>query len=242
MAERKVKRRLLVATALLVVAATAWWLWSSRSVQRAVASDAGRARPFVQLASGAGEDAVTRLLRERALYFDPTPLFLPTPLNFGQGGLPRRLVRQPGQVFENFAPKLHFPDNVLAPYAAESGVGPENLPELLARANEAPFAGLGQRSEAEIAVEPRAGFLEVRTLIGERLEMADIRAAEVPRTEFAPLEFVVAISAAGVIGKPMLAVSSGSEEVDAFFRDYLVKTYRIGARLAPGRYRIVIGP
>lgn len=242
MAEPKLKRRLFVATGLLAIAAGAWWLWSSRSIERAVAAEPAGPQPFVQLASGAGEETASRLLRERALYFDPTPLFLPTSLNFGQGGLPRRLVRQPGQIFESFAPKLHFPDALATPYAAELGLGPENLPELLGRANEAPFAGLGESGRLELAPQPRAAFIEVKSMLGERLEHRPLAGIALPRAEFAPMEFIIAVGPAGVIGKPMLAVSSGWEDVDAFFRDYLTKTYRIGERLAPGRYRVLVGP
>ena len=242
MPERKLKRRIFVATGLLIIAGGAWWLWSSRSVERAVASEPKAAAPFVQLAGGGGDGAGDQLLRERALYFDPTPLFLPTPQNFGQGGLPRRLVRQPGQVFGNFPAKLHFPDNVLAPYAADVAAGTDNLPELLARANEAPFAGFGETGEPLATPPVRGALVEIKSLDGMSLQQRTLGLTEVPTPDIAPLEFIVAIGAAGLIGKPMLAASSGVEEGDAFFRDYLTKTYRIGARLAPGRYRVLIGP
>jgi hypothetical protein len=56
------------------------------------------------------------------------------------------------------------------------------------------------------------------------------------------LEFIVAINPAGIVGAPILASGSGWEEVDAFFRTYLVKTFRVGERLSPGQYRVVVGP
>jgi len=44
------------------------------------------------------------------------------------------------------------------------------------------------------------------------------------------------------VGDLVLTSSSDSEEVDSFFRSYLVKTFRLGERLNPGRYRILVGP
>jgi hypothetical protein len=50
------------------------------------------------------------------------------------------------------------------------------------------------------------------------------------------------VSSAGLIGDPILVTGSGWEEVDTFFRSYLVKTFRLGERLNPGRYRVLVGP
>jgi hypothetical protein len=39
-----------------------------------------------------------------------------------------------------------------------------------------------------------------------------------------------------------LTTRSGVEEIDNFYRNYLVRTYRVGERLAPGFYRITVAP
>ena len=50
----------------------------------------------------------------------------------------------------------------------------------------------------------------------------------------------------GIVGDPILMVGSEGEEmdekVDAFFRSFLVKSFRLGERLNPGRYRVLVGP
>jgi len=63
-----------------------------------------------------------------------------------------------------------------------------------------------------------------------------------PRSDYAPLEFLVVISSAGMVGEPVLTTGSGWDDVDIFFRTYLVKTFRLGERLNPGRYRVLVGP
>ena len=72
------------------------------------------------------------------------------------------------------------------------------------------------------------------------------QAISLPRLDFAPVEYLVAVSSAGIVGDPILLVGSEGEamdeKVDTFFRSYLVKTFRLGERLNPGRYRVLVGP
>jgi len=51
----------------------------------------------------------------------------------------------------------------------------------------------------------------------------------------------VTVSSAGLVGEPVLTTSSEGEDVDNFFRDYLVQSYRLGERLRPGTYRVLVG-
>ena len=56
------------------------------------------------------------------------------------------------------------------------------------------------------------------------------------------MEFLVAVDAMGLVGPPTLTESSRVAAVDGYFQNYLVKTLHAGQRLAPGFYRICIGP
>jgi hypothetical protein len=55
------------------------------------------------------------------------------------------------------------------------------------------------------------------------------------------VEFLVVISSAGLVGEPVMTTGSEEEDVDSFFRDYLIRSYRLGERLRPGRYRVWVG-
>jgi hypothetical protein len=59
---------------------------------------------------------------------------------------------------------------------------------------------------------------------------------------WAPLEFLATVEAAGLVAPLTLTGRSGVDEVDAFFRNYLVRTFRLGERLPPGFYRITVSP
>ena len=237
----KVKRRVWVGTICVLAVTGAWWL----SVRGKLDTNMIAAKPkvaFVKLA-GSGTTAVDRELQERAEYFDPTPLFFPTEHNFGQNQSPESARREPGQVFESFGPKLNYSEKVMAAYGQEAVALPERLADVLAQGNEAPFAGYGRFDAPRTPLAERSAFMEINALQESKTIVAQaLQQLNVPRADFVPMEFLVLVGSAGIIGDPVLLVGSGWEDVDGFFRDYLVKSFRLGERVNPGRYRVVIGP
>jgi hypothetical protein len=238
---KTVTRGIWTGLACALAAMAGWWSWT-RSHRPVVVAPAPAVRPFVRFA-GSGDTTSDKILRERADLLDPTPLFFPTEWNYGQRPLPLNLRRQPGQVFGSFDPKLNFTDPELKLTPAETAPVPEGPADVLAQGNQAPFAGMGRIDVSPEALSERSGFVEVRGLNSDKAVIEQpLLGLAIPRPDYSPLEFIVAVSASGVVGDPVLTSGSGWDEVDAFFRSYLVKTFRIGERLSPGRYRIFIGP
>ena len=234
------KRRLYVGTALAIAGTAAWWVWSERMGKNPDAS-ARAPEPFVRV--GGGDAAVAdRVLRERADLFDPAPLFVPTARNYGHGQLPSNLVKQPGQVFTDFGAKLSFNEGGLAAYGAENPAAGEGLADVLSRSNEVPFAGLGENGSSRARLTSRSAIIQVKKMEDSEIQEKILSDITVPRADFAPLEFVVAVGPAGLIGDPLLSHGSGHDDVDVFFQAFLAKTYHLGTLLPPGRYRVMIGP
>ena len=237
----QVKRRVWTGALFAVGVTGAWWLWT-RSAPPAGAMTAQPKLPFVRLA-GSGRGTDDEVLRERAELLDPTPLFFPTKWNFGQSPLRESMRRQPGQVFGSIEAKFVFDDQNMKSYGIEPSVAPEKLSDVLVQGNEAPLAGLGQADVQRPALVERSSFVEVRGLVnGEIIIEQSLKNILVPRSDYIPLEFLVVVSSAGVVGDLVLTSPSGWEEVDNFFRTYLVKSFRLGERLNPGRYRVLVGP
>jgi hypothetical protein len=217
-----------------------WYYWTGAREQKPVAA-APVPPPFVKLVDGQG--TTDRVLIERAEYFDPTPLFIPTDKNYGQGPLPAWVVPQPGQIFGDIPANLTVNENNLANYAGGYQSEAESLLDLLARGNEAPFAGFGRVDSPLHALPARAGFIEVKALSTGNLVISEsIPDGALQRSDFVPVEFLTVVNSAGLVGEPMLTAGSGREEVDSAIRDFLVKTYRLGDRLAPGQYVVSVGP
>jgi hypothetical protein len=228
--------------ALLVVSAViaGWWQWNrTMPVVNAVAP--GTLSPLVRVVSA---DAATpdQVLRERAELLDPTPLFFPTEWNYGQQPPRADSLKQPGQVFGSFEPKLTIGEQSMAPFRLEGAPVPEKLSDVLAQGSEAYFDGMGQIDRERTTLTIRAGYIEVRDLKNGNIVISQsLSGINSPRADFAPVEFLVTVNSAGMIGDPVLTSGSEGEDVDNFFRDYLVQSYRLGERLRPGTYRVLVG-
>jgi hypothetical protein len=217
-----------------------WVLWT-RAHPVSPRTPVSSKNAFVQLA-GAGSAEGDQLLQERAQLLDPTPLFFPTEWNYGQQPLNENVHKQPGRFFGNFPPKPIINDQTIAGYGTSTPVVPEKLADVLTLGVEAPFAGLGQIDRPKSLLPIRSGYLEISDLSnGHSVTSLSLSGLVLPRTDFAPVEFLLVIEPAGLIGEPVLAMGSGLEEVDNYFRTYLVRSYQVGLRLPPGRYRVVVG-
>lgn len=196
----------------------------------------------------AGRDTATgALLAEQVALFDQQPLSMPTQWNAGVQELPSALRRQPGQVFGLFTPQLVFPPEKLEPVFSPRGGAPEDslggLRTIGAMTGgwlslgrvDRPVTKLPLRDAAvEVVRLAEGGGLPVLTQALQGLP------ADVVTHDWAPIEFSVVVSAAGLVGVPTLAGGSGVESVDAFFGRFLVRDFRLGERLLPGLYRVRI--
>ncbi len=245
----EVKRRVWIGLVFALAVTGAWLAWTRARLPVVTMAAPGR-QPFVRLA-GAGTGAGDQVLRERTKYFDPTPLFFPTEWNFGQNALRGSMRRQPGDVFGSFEPKLTFAEQNIKPYSAEATAAPERLVDVLAQGNDIPFGGMGQIDTQRPSLPARSGFLEVINFAdGKTIIEQALNGITPPRLDFAPLEFLVVVSSVGIVGEPIIVqwispdagAARDTEEVDTFFRAYLVKSFRLGERLSPGRYRVLVGP
>jgi hypothetical protein len=213
------------------------------SSDHAIGSDQPKSGGSIEL-TRLNESSADLLLAEEATLFDPTPMFLPTQWNSGQNALPDNLIRVPGRSFQDYPPKLIYREASLA-LSLPSGRGlPDRAVEVLAKLDlESPLMALGKEDASLAKLEGRMAQIEVTSAkTGQRVLVTAVQSAAVPGEEWQPLEFLVAIDPAGVVGAPVITERSGSEPVDRFFRDYLAKTMRVGERLAPGAYRVLVGP
>ena len=235
-----IKRRVWfgLGAAVLGVGAWGWWGWLRQAAPPRLRP--GK-QPFVQLA-GAGTASGSRILQEKAEFMDPTPLFFPTEWNFGQRPLNEGRMRQPGQLFGSFDPQWTGIEEQIASYGIDATAAPERLSDVLVQGNEAPFAGMGQIDIQRSTLPVRAGYLEIRKLgESENAIEQSLTGIQLPRPDFAPMEFLVVIGSSGLIAEPILLSGSGWDEVDNFFRIYLARSYHLGERLSPGRYRVLVG-
>jgi hypothetical protein len=198
-------------------------------------------KPSVVLAKAGGVD---QALAEEAVLHDQRPLFLPTERNASLR--PLRRPEAGRTVLDQDASHLVFGAAELTlnlPKPEEVSEKPAEV--MLTGAPPTPLHGMGRGQPEQIEIRPHGGFVEVlsaatnRRVLGQELGL-DAK----PPTERAwkPVEFLARVDAAGLVGPLVIRTRSDVEEVDKFFRNYLGETFRIGERLPPGFYRIVVGP
>lgn len=205
-------------------------------------------RSGVQIAKPDDSDAI---LRDEAQVRDLRPLFLPTEHNVS---LPEPR-REPGRTFlDSETLKLGFAeaelsvDRDLPPISMLNGksVSEARPVDLLAGGTDAQaLQGFGRDAVRLAPLEPRGGFVQVIASASGIEVMAEPLGGDArPPGEKAwePVEFLAAVDAAGLSAPLVITTSSRVEEVDAHFRSFLARRYRIGDRLPPGFYRIIVGP
>ena len=184
----------------------------------------------------------TRLSTSDAMLLDKAPLFLPTKWNASQNEV-----------------KMPDASGALTPYPAKftfanSELKLENLPvavvapatpaEALAIPPPGPlFGGLGRMDTRLDPLSKRGGYVNVMAASsGKRILGEALLTANPPGGGgWQALEFLASIDSVGVVSLN-LTTRSGVEEVDSYFRRFLTQTFRIGARLPPGSYRVSVGP
>ncbi len=175
---------------------------------------------------------------------DQTPLFLPTARNAALQPLRRpeagsALLGQDAVKFSfNEAdPTLRLPAPVVLPEKPHDAVMEDALP--------LPLRGFGY-GDAQVAPLPaRGGIIEVLSArTNQRVWLEVLPAAVRPSggKAWRPMEFSAAVDTSGLVGALAVTERSDVEEAETFFRNYLARTFRLGERLPPGFYRVLVGP
>lgn len=204
-------------------------------------------KPTVELRGG-GNTA----LSDETLLRDPTPLFLPTEMNAAQKKMPEiELGRSfldketPNWTFAESELKLNA---MLPPLVGLEGKRADNLAPLDVLTADTPgplLMGFGRVDLPANALPARGGRVEV-VAAGSGLSVLtqelDPAARPPSAATWQPLEMLAAVDAAGLMGPLVVTARSGVDEVDLYFQNYVARTLKIGERLAPGFYRISVGP
>lgn len=184
---------------------------------------------------------VQRVVADEAALLDKTPLFLPTSWNTSikDVSLPAT-----GGVFADFP-------SAFADKEGDHGVGVFRSDQegfngavLNIEGPNSAFLSFGQKAQNLQVTRRAVGYLEVYSAKDGIAVIREALTLDLPpgTINWPPIELMTVVSAAGLVGPPVSITLSGLEEVDLYFADFLVKVFRIGEKLSPGVYRIVVGP
>jgi len=200
------------------------------------------------------------LVAAEALFFDPSPLFLPTRWNAGAVGMPETILQEAEELFEDYAPKLRFArEGIGSGLLRSSDSATSAAASVAARASELVFSDedsfafsvMGRTAELPAPLPERGARLEVVAISAPTWAAAARRVIVrdlVPPASFSgtdnwrPIELAAVVDAVGMVGAVTLVQSSGVDAVDEFFRNYVANELRLGERVGPGIYQILAGP
>lgn len=183
-------------------------------------------------------------VHEQVSFYDPTPLFLPTEWNARPDAQSGVTMREPGDD-GRYGAQLGFPVSAIKLAFPSRVEVPQKPVDTLKRwGSEAPFLGMGEKDASLTPLPRRAALVEVVTADGGRqvLSQALMDARPPGNRDWQPMEFLIAVEPTGLVGLPAAVPGSASADVVAYFQNYLAKVLRVGERLAPGFYRIKVGP
>ena len=247
-------RRIWVVAALAALGVLALFLALFRSPVPPPPAPVGRLKPTVEVPAS-GELAIN----DRAVFKDPTPLFLPTRWNSAPPELKRR---EPEGAFTGYDSKYAFIENDLQLNMPPSIAVPARPVEaLVGHAPGNPYLGMGRVDVTVPPLAPRWAFVEIvaaetgrRVFARPLVATAELgeRAGTLQAGNWQPVEFMAAVDAAGLVGRLTPVARADSAADDPFFElpgqslsaleNYLAQRLRIGDRLPPGFYRIFVGP
>lgn len=242
-------KRWLVPGLLGLVVAAALLIFFARSVHLKSPAPAGPSSPAIK--PGITFVTPARAVRDDDGLTDLEPLFLPTAHNASVLTLPRKERREPGSMSFTYPPKFVISESG-GGVPIDSAIPVPSKPIEVLNLGEPPnpWPEVGREPVDLISLDHRLGFVEVesarngQTLISEPLygKPGD----HAPAEDWAPVEFLVSVDAAGLVGQPMgtslITPATTSDEVETFFRNFLTKQFQLGARLKPGFYTVRIGP
>ncbi len=194
------------------------------------------------------ETPANAAINEQASLLDPTPLFLPTPYNTSLPEVKLASRRDLGSELKSFPPRLTNPDTAL-PLSSDWPIAlPAATADVLNLGVEPnPYQGLAQTPALSQPLPARAALIEFVDLYDGRPifaqeELSWEKLGELSPAELKPLELLIKIQETGIVGTPIVVLSSGSAKVDQIFRKYVSQIARLGHRISPGIYKLRIGP
>jgi hypothetical protein len=184
---------------------------------------------------------VQRVVADEAALLDKTPLFLPTSWNTSikDVSLPAT-----GGVFADFPSAFAYKEGDHSFGVFRSDQEGLNGAILDIEGPNSAFLSFGQKAQNLQVTRRAVGYLEVYSAKDGIAVIREALTLDLPpgTINWSPIELMAVVSAAGLVGPPVSITLSGLEEVDLYFADFLVKVFRIGEKLSPGVYRIIVGP
>lgn len=183
------------------------------------------------------------ILKDQLLIFDSKPIFIPT--KWTASSDPFQNIAN-NTFFNDFPPiiTLYNENNFLNTFNETVGI---NSPiDLLNHNFINPFIGINQNTPNFLLTHQPTAHITIQSLdnpnILETHEITEKPNFEINDQLWAPLEFLLITDESSPILPLLLIQSSGTEQIDNFFKSLLSSPKSVLSSLAPGYYKIIVSP
>jgi len=183
------------------------------------------------------------ILNDQALFFDTKPIFLPTKWNANEKQILNKV--DDSSLFQDL-----LPETTLYPYKTLSQINYPELSTLLSldilnKKLIHPFEGMNQDRPVFSSTHiPKAHIIIKNFNKSDIIEAYEINHENTLLQEifWAPLEFLATIDESGLIMPLLISQSSGVEDIDNFFKNFVSTPLLKLTHLPIGYYKIAINP
>lgn len=186
---------------------------------------------------------------ESVLLYDPEPLYLPTAYNASSAFEPEPSNAPEAPLFDLYAPRTSIDEERLAVRAGKAGSEADTLADSFEPAQWSLLSEFGRTRKQRTALPERWAAMRVFPMTGEPVADSVVHSGTLPdpAPEFAtgqlwrPAVYLVLVEAGGLAMLPLPQEQTGIDALDRYFRQYLMQPGMF-SQLAPGYYRVVLGP
>lgn len=183
------------------------------------------------------------ILKEQSLIFDSEPIFIPTEWN--ESSDPFKNIRHDA-LFQDFPPATTLYDQKKLSAIINEKPAISSPSDVLNTKFINPFIGINQNSLNILPLKSRTAYVVIQNLnsssVVKEYEIIDALDVEINEQLWTPVEFLLIVDDTGPVMPLLVTESSGTEQIDNFFKNYISKPLlRLGS-LPAGYYRISVSP
>lgn len=235
---------ILISSGISIIIFSALFFGVSRPIKQLRSSYASN-KPFVFFNNfEKTEDKQNVILKELSLIFDSEPIFIPT--RWSESSEPLKNIVNDSPLFENYEPITTLYDQNTVLDVISDSVAIATPKDLLSNKYINPFSGINQSDPHFFQSNRRTATLTIQNLnnssIVETREITEKPDFEINDQLWSPLVFLLVIDETLPMLSPLLIESSGTEEIDNFFKSILAAQKIKLSSLPADYYRATISP
>lgn len=183
------------------------------------------------------------VLKEQAIIFDSEPIFIPTEWNEALDPF-KNIAKD--SLFQDFPPVTTLYDQKMLLTITHEYPAISSPSGVLNSKFINPFIGINQNTPNTFPLKKRTAYVTVKNLntskIVEEYEIISDPDIQMNDQLWVPMEFLLIVDESGPIMPLLITESSGTEQIDNYFKNHIPESQLKLSSLPAGYYKILVSP